>query len=84
MAGFTSWELMDSGCLFMEDVETDRLADIKIHPFFRRSRWKDSDIKIGEGFKGTFSASNEIVWQALLPSIRLASSVWSSSGLWLW
>jgi hypothetical protein len=39
MAGFTNWELADSGCLIEEDsedlVELDGLADIKIHLLFR-------------------------------------------------
>jgi hypothetical protein len=84
MAGFTSWEVMDCGSLIKEDVETDGLAEIKIHPVFCRSRWMDTDIEIGEGLEGTWSASNEIVWQALLPVIRLATLAWMNIGMWPW
>jgi len=87
MAGFTSWELVDIGCLRTnkyDEPDPDGLAEINIHPFFRRSRWIDSDIPIGEGFEGTFSASNDILWKALLPGLKFATLAFKSSGLLLW
>jgi hypothetical protein len=78
MNNYTSWELKDVGALVKGDVETDGLAFYNVHELFRKERWgrAKNDIEIGEGFKGKWNGANPLVWEAMLPSIKLASLIW--------
>jgi hypothetical protein len=85
MREFTSWELMDSGAITKADVEIDGLSGNGVYTFYRRDRWQTRDvIDTGEGIEDIYEASNEIVWNAVLPSIHLASRVWTSNRQLLW
>jgi len=85
MRGFTSWELMDSGAITKADVKCDGLAGSSIHTFYKRERWQTRDvIDIGEGIEGIYEASNDVVWSAILPSLHLASLIWTSARQLSW
>lgn len=84
MHGFTSWELMDAGALNKQDADPTGLAGIAIDKFFARKRWLKGEIDIGEGFEGKFEGGNDVVWEALLPSLRLASVIIWNMKYWPW
>jgi len=86
MSNYTSWELKDVGALVEGNFETDGLAFCRVHEFFRKERWgkAKNDTKIGEGFKGKWNAANPVVWEAMLPSIKLASLIWVNADHFLW
>ncbi|ESZ96997.1 hypothetical protein SBOR_2613 [Sclerotinia borealis F-4128] len=74
----------------VEDVVSDSV-DIAIHPVMRRVKWNPprpkhlAEFPMGEERDGYWNAyTNDVVWEALLPSIRIASLYLSNADLWPW
>ncbi|KAB8304212.1 hypothetical protein EYC80_003630 [Monilinia laxa] len=85
-ANFTSAELECLDALaplyraFEEDIAIDDRAGIAVHPVLRREKWNPpmpkhlAEFPLGEHRDGYWNAyTNDVVWKALLPSIRMAS-----------
>ncbi|KAG4035155.1 hypothetical protein MFRU_002g04990 [Monilinia fructicola] len=96
-ANFTSAELECLDALaplyqaFQEDIAVDDRADIAIHPVMRREKWNPpipkhlAEFPMGEQRDGYWNAyTNDAVWEALLPSIRMASLYLSNADMWPW
>jgi hypothetical protein len=84
--GFTSSTLHAIGALDKPDVKPPNL-DNQIHPIFDR----DHDMWVGigtmpldHGLPGTYTAHNDIIWNAMLPSLRLASKLVENAHCWAW
>ncbi|KAL2074475.1 hypothetical protein VTL71DRAFT_8253 [Oculimacula yallundae] len=75
----------------MLDPTHDFLDDtIEIHPLYQRAKWGKplqkhlAKYPIGGGKAGYWEADNPIVWDAILPAVRMASLFLSSSHFWPW
>ena len=76
--------LKNSGCWYKPDAKP---SDLKtpVHPLFKKDRWeKKGTLDIGDGTKGKWEYRNEVVREALMPSLRLASLLLANSALWPW
>ncbi|EDN96129.1 predicted protein [Sclerotinia sclerotiorum 1980 UF-70] len=66
-------------------------ADIAIHPVMQRKKWnfplpkQAAEFPLGKQLDGYWNAyTNDIVWEALLPSLRIASLYFSNIDMWPW
>lgn len=84
--GFTVKKLQDAGCWEKQDAKKTALGGIPIHPLYQLDRWKRgrTDFMIGNGYEGSWSRQNPLVWKALRPSLKMASLLISKSHLWGW
>ncbi|CAG8950879.1 hypothetical protein HYFRA_00003096 [Hymenoscyphus fraxineus] len=67
--------LSDMGCWGLENALPNDLS-CPIHPVYRKLRWVDKqakDVKIGDGVLGDWSIDNPVVWDTLVPCLRLAT-----------
>lgn len=84
LGGFTSSTLHAMGALDKPYVKPSNL-DNEIHPFFDRQKWEiHGTIPLEYGLKGTYTAHNDMVWNAMLPSLRLASKFIENAHCWPW
>lgn len=85
--GLTTRELQEAGCLNKEIILPGDLSN-DVHPLYEQDRWvpreKDLDLVMNGENKGKLNGRNEIVWNALLPSIRPASRIIAASKMWIW
>lgn len=81
LAGFTSEELLHLGAMSNDDLELCILRP-NIHPLFAKSRWAtDTDratdymqnLALPYGKDGRWHVGNDVVWNALVPCLHLAS-----------
>lgn len=84
--GFTVRELKDAGCWDKTDAKKSALSGVPIHPLYQLERWKRgrSNFMIGDGYEGSWSGQNALLWKALRPSLKVASLLISKSHLWTW
>lgn len=86
--GFTSLELEDLGALpTMSDENFKKpTLDNPIHPIFERKKWKEKDPwqPLGNGRPGNWVASNDLVWEAMQPSLRLATLFLTNFHIFPW
>lgn len=76
--GFTIAELEDVGCWGHKNALPTDLS-CPIHRFYEKTRWRDNEkeveIDIGDGVPGKWSIENPVVWNALVPCLRLATQI---------
>ncbi|KAI9648058.1 hypothetical protein NHQ30_002686 [Ciborinia camelliae] len=97
LADFTTAELQSFDALAPLYKESegegmdDTSADIAIHPAIRREKWNAplpkhlAEFPLGEDRDGYWNAyTNDLVWEAMLPAIRIASLYLSNADLWPW
>jgi len=57
------------------------LSDVPLHPAFARDKWDYAwpnhvaPQPLGKGREGFWEASNPVVWELMLPSLRMASLI---------
>ena len=83
LKGFTSRELLDSGCLNNDYAPSNGLTN-PIHPMLQLDRWRAGDIPLPGSLPGVWEAQNPLVAAILEPSLKLATLILHSSPLWLW
>jgi hypothetical protein len=86
--GFTSRELEAVGCFTKDEIEPGNLMN-DIHKLYQKARWASPAESPFIDSKtpwagGRLSGHEDRVWQALEPSLRLASRIIYSSDIWLW
>jgi len=92
---FTTRELIDLDAISTRTLKSLDLLHNPIHPVFAKSRWErtpdhrfgrqpDSLYPIGKGYPGYWVADNDIVYNAIEPSLRLASRMLLSSHMLPW
>jgi hypothetical protein len=86
LRGFTAFQLKMIGCWEKSNAKpTDLTGYHSIHPIYQRSRWSDKDAPpIGNGQSGVYACKNTVVWEALGPSLILASLLLHRIDLWAW
>jgi hypothetical protein len=81
---FTVRELQETGCWDKADAKVCNLSGVQIHPLYQQLRWGVGKSDIGNGYTGTWSGQNPLVWEALEPSLKLASLFINHSHIWRW
>lgn len=84
---FATWELENSGCWLQADATPSDLIycpEIGIQPCFSRENWIPGNIPLDLPFEGVWSGQNDMVWNALGPSIRLATLIINGSFMLPW
>jgi hypothetical protein len=84
LAGYTSSTLHSMGALDKSDAKPPNLAN-EVHPIFDKPMWApEGTMPLDYGLPGYYTASNDRVWNALLPSLRLASKFLENAHCWPW
>ncbi len=84
LAGYTSSLLHAMGALEKPNVKTPNLAN-ELHPLFDKPMWApEGTVQIEGGLRGDYAAYNDVVWNAMLPSLRLASKILENVHCWPW
>lgn len=74
LTDFASWELKDSGSWSTDEAAlSDLAASVPLHHLYRRDMWLRGNVPIGNGYEGVWDAHEQVVWDAILPALRLAS-----------
>jgi hypothetical protein len=82
--GYTSSTLHAMGALDKPDVKPASL-DNQVHPVFDRRMWATyGTIPLGHGLEGNYTAQDDLIWYAMLPSLRLASKLVENAHCWPW
>jgi hypothetical protein len=84
LRGFTSRELQDADSLEIAELPMGNMNFVPIHEALRRSRWLESEFKIGGGFEGVWGGKNDKVWDILTPCLRLTTRLLSNAQVGLW
>ena len=85
LLGFATWELKDSGCYITDNAQpSDLVGSVAIHPLFQLDKWINGVIPIGNGYPGVWEGQNSVVWDALGPSLRLATTLLTATRLSPW
>jgi len=85
LLGFATWELKDSGCYITDNAQpSDLVGNVTIHPLFQLDKWINGVIPIGNGYTGVWEGKNSVVWYAIGPSLRLATTLLTASSLSPW
>lgn len=82
--GFTLQELRDAGCWYKADAKPNDLKTA-VHPLYKKSRWDKKgtlDMDPEDEEKGKWEYKNEVVREAIMPSLRLASLILTNSAFW--
>ncbi|KAJ8066105.1 hypothetical protein OCU04_005196 [Sclerotinia nivalis] len=76
---------------YEDETMVNPIADIAIHPVMQKKKWnyplpkQAAEFSLGKDLDGYWNAyTNDIVWEALLPSLRIASLYFSHMGMWPW
>jgi hypothetical protein len=84
LAGYTSSTLHAMGALEKPDVKTPNLVN-EVHPLFDKPMWAPyGTANLDYGLEGSYVVHNDLVWNALLPSLRLASKFLENAHCWPW
>ncbi|KAF8865029.1 hypothetical protein BDZ45DRAFT_471392 [Acephala macrosclerotiorum] len=89
---FTTAELHKSEAFapLKADGQFAFLAEVPIHPLLEQARWLEllplhlAPVPLGNGRKGFWEASNQVVWDAMVPAIKLASKLLTQPESSLW
>ncbi|KAF7864032.1 hypothetical protein EAF04_006997 [Stromatinia cepivora] len=77
--------------IYEDETAVNPSVDIAIHPVMQRKKWnyplpkQAAEFPLGKDLDGYWNAyTNDIVWEALLPSLRIASLYFSHMDMWPW
>lgn len=82
--GFATWELIDGGSWINDDLKPCSLDEVQIHALYEQTQWLDGNIPLGRVGPGVWEAKNPVVWNAIVPSLRLASLLLQLSSTSTW
>lgn len=86
LSGYTSSTLHAMGALEKPTVKIPNLTN-EIHPMFDKPQWAPAGsgtVNLDYGLEGKYEIHNPLVWNALLPSLRLASKFLKNVHCWSW
>jgi hypothetical protein len=84
LSGYTTSLLHAMGALEKPQVKTPNLNN-QIHPMFDKPQWAPvGTVDLDYGLQGKYEIHNPLVWNALLPSLRLASKFLNNVHCWPW
>ncbi|CAD6442137.1 8010588e-ef91-4fb5-adf5-f8a3efb3b9b0 [Sclerotinia trifoliorum] len=76
---------------YEDETLVNASANIAIHPVMQRKKWnyplpkQAAEFPLGKDLDGYWNAyTNDIVWEALLPALRIASLYFSNIDMWPW
>jgi hypothetical protein len=81
---FATWELVDSGSWMSDATKSPEFDAVPIHALYEKPQWIDGNIPIGLGPPGVWEAKNPVVWDLLVPSLKLATLFLQASPLFPW
>lgn len=86
LSGYTTSTLHAMGALQKQGIKLPNLSN-EIHPMFDKPMWAPpgtGTVNLDYGLEGTYEIHNPLVWNAMLPSLRLASRFLKNVHCWPW
>jgi hypothetical protein len=73
----------------VQDHDHD-LSDVPLHPAFAKDKWNYNWLNhtapqpLGRGRDGFWEAANPVVWDLMLPSLKMCSLILTNAQTWAW
>jgi len=86
LSGYTTSTLHAMGALQKTSVKIPNLEN-EVHPLFDKDMWAPAGtgtVDLDYGLPGKYEIHNPLVWNAMLPSLKLASRFLKNAHCWPW
>lgn len=81
---------IESVAPLITDGDLPNFSEVEIHPLYERKKWcvkrgkHQANYPMGRGRAGYWDVSNEQVWDAMIPGLKLASQILDNANSWPW